>query len=87
VGRYEVTLGGIRYDTVCVMDVNAYMDGVVSEQYLDGRGHTVLWRRFNPNEWREEKYGKTWAEMLPGNEQIRVNGKLYVHWYDCLCIR
>ena len=87
VGRYEVTLGGKKYDTVCVMDVNAYMEDVASEQYLDEHGHTVLWRRFNPNDWREDKYGKTWAEMLPENEQIRINGKIYVHWYDCLCIR
>ena len=87
VGRCQVRLGEKTYDTVCVMDVNAYVPGVVSEQYLDENGHTILWRRFNHNEWKMEKYGKTWAELLPDNERLTVNGKLYVHWYDCLCVR
>ena len=87
VGRCELILDGEKYDAVCVMDVNANVEGVLSEQYLDENGRTILWRRFNPNEWRREKYGKTWAETLPENEQITVNGRLYVHWYDCLCAR
>ena len=32
VGRYTVTIGGKSYDTVCVMDVEPYDCGVVSEQ-------------------------------------------------------
>lgn len=33
VGRYTVTIGGNNYDTVCVMDVETYNCGVVSEQF------------------------------------------------------
>ncbi len=84
VGRCEVSINDKTYDTVCVMDCYTYNDGVVSEQFLDRSGRTVLWRRFNRNDWNIERYGKRWTELLPGNERITVNGTPYVHWYDCI---
>ena len=82
-GRCDVTMGGTVYETICVMDFGDYNEGVISEKYLDRSGRTVLWRRFNRDDWA----GKCWSELLPGNEQIIVNGQRYVHWYDCLCAR
>ena len=87
VGRCEVTMGGRVYDTVCLMDLGMYEEGMVSEQYLDRDGRTVLWRRFNQDDWAIERYGKKWSELLPDNEQMTINGKQYVHWYDCICLR
>ena len=87
VGRCEVTLDGKTYDTVCVMDLGQYNEGVVSEQYLGRDGRTVLWRRFNRDDWAVDRYGKPWSALLPDNEQITVNGQCYVHWYDCICIK
>ena len=89
VGRYRVAINGREYDTICVMDCFTYMEGekVVSEQYLDREGRTVLWRRFNHDEWNFPRYGKRWSEMLPDNERITVNGETYVHWYDCITDR
>lgn len=84
VGRYTVTIGGKSYDTVCVMDIETYNCGTVSEQYLDKNGRTILWRRFNKNDWAFKQYGKLWTEMLPENERLNVNGGTYVHWYDCI---
>ena len=84
VGRYKVTIGGKVYDTVCVMDTYTYIDGAVTEQYLDQNGKTILWRRFNRNDWRKERYGKPWTELLPENERLTVDGETYVHWYDCI---
>ncbi len=84
VGRYTVTIGGKRYDTVCVMDVETYNNGVVSEQFLDRHGRTVLWRRFNRDDWSPDSSGKRWSERLPENERLTVNGSVYVHWYDCI---
>ena len=84
VGRYTVTINGKTYDTVCVIMHEAYMGGMVSEKFIDANGRTVLWRRFNANDWRIDHYGKTWDEMLPGSEQLVINGKKYVHWYDCI---
>lgn len=86
-GRCEVTLDGRVHDTVCIMDLGMYEEGMVSEQYLDREGHTVLWRRFNRDDWEISRYGQKWSELLPGNEQLTINGQMYVHWYDCLCLR
>ena len=88
VGRYTVTINGRAYDTVCVMDVSNYCgEGVATEQFLDRNGRTVLWRRFNRNDWRFDRYGKLWTEMFPDNETVTVNGETYVHWYDCITDR
>ena len=84
VGRYAVQLGGKTYDTICVMDIQCFNDGVASEQYLDKNGRTVLWRRFNKNDWAFDRYGKLWTELLPQNERLIINGETYVHWYDCV---
>lgn len=84
VGRYTVTLGETSYDTVCVMDIETYNCGVVSEQFLDKNGKTILWRRFNRDDWAIDRYKKKWSELLPKNDRLTVNGKTYVHWYDCI---
>ncbi len=87
VGRCNLMLDGVIHDTVCVVDFGMYIEGIISEQYLNRDGRTVLWRRFNRDDWAIERYGKKWSELLPENEQITVNGQCYVHWYDCLCVR
>ena len=85
VGRYRVTIGGKSYDTVCVMDIECYNDAVASEQYVDQSGRTVLWRRFNRDDWAIDRFGgKPWSEKLPDNERLTINGETYVHWYDCI---
>lgn len=85
VGSYAVTINGKRYDTVCVMDVELYNEAVVSEQYIDRNGRTVLWRRFNRDDWAIDRFGGgKWSERLPENERITINGETYVHWYDCI---
>lgn len=85
VGRYKVTINGKTYDTICVMDIQCFNDGVASEQYVDQSGRTVLWRRFNHDNWAIDRFGgKPWSEKLPDNERITVNGEQYVHWYDCI---
>jgi RNA polymerase sigma factor (sigma-70 family) len=83
VGRYTITIGGKAYDTICVMDAECY-NGTLSEQYIDEKGRTILWRRFNRNDWRISHYKKLWSEILPKNEKLSLNGKSYVHWYDCI---
>lgn len=85
VGRYRVTINGKSYDTVCVMDIQCFNDKVASEQFVDQNGRTVLWRRFNKDDWAIDRFGgKLWSEKLPDNEQLLINGEKYVHWYDCL---
>ena len=57
---------------------------MLCEYYLDKNARTVLWRRFNKNDWANQRYGKLWTEMLPGNERHIINNEIYVHWYDCI---
>ncbi len=82
VGRYRINLNNKEYDTICKMEY--FENGVVTEQYLDKNGRTILWRRFNKNDWAYKRYGKLWTELLPENETLIVNGEIYVHWYDCI---
>ncbi len=84
VDRYNVKIGSKIYDTICVMDIEQYNGGVVSEQYIDKNGRTILWRRFNKNDWKFDFYNILWSEKLPKNQTITVNGEVYVHWYDCI---
>ncbi len=82
VGRYKIYFNNNEYDTICIMEY--FENGAVSEEYLDKNGRTVLWRRFNKNDWAYKRYGKLWNEMLPENETLIINGDTYVHWYDCI---
>ena len=82
VGRYSIVVGKKSFDTVCIMEV--FKNGAATEQYVDKNGKTILWRRFNRNDWAYDRYEKEWAEMFPENEQITINGEVYVHWYDCV---
>lgn len=84
VGRYAVTIGGKQYDTICVMEINAFNDAVASESYLDQNGRTVLWRRFNRDDWAKDRFQKNWSQLLPENQRLVINGQTYVHWYDCI---
>lgn len=85
VGRYHITLNGKIFDTVCVMDILTVDEGVAIEQFIDQNGRTVLWRRFNKDDWSVERYGgEPWSKKYPDNEQLSINGETYVHWYDCL---
>lgn len=84
VGRYAVTIGGKTYDTVLMLDVECYDKGVLMETYVDETGRTVLWRRFNRDDWAMHHFGQRWSEKLPENEQLMVDDTLYVHWYDCI---
>ena len=61
-----------------------YNCGVVSEQFLDKNGKTILWRRYNRDDWAIDRYKKPWSEQLPENDRLTVNGTTYVHWYDCI---
>lgn len=84
VGRYNVEINGKNYDTVCVMDLGHFNNAIAIEQYIDKNGRTILWRRFNRDDWALKRYKKKWSEQLPKNERLIINGETYVHWYDCI---
>ena len=87
VGRCDLTLDGRTTDCIAVMDLSAYVEGVASLQFIDRDGRTLLWQRYNRDDWALDRYKKRWSELLPGNDRITVNGVTYVHWYDCYYLR
>lgn len=84
VGRYTVDINNKSYDTILVVDIENYNGGVLSETYLDKTGRTVLWRRYNRDDWHIDCYGESWSKRLPKNERLTLAGTTYVHWYDCI---
>lgn len=84
VGRYAVEINGKKYDTVCVMELGHFNNAIAIEQYIDKNGRTILWRRFNRDDWALKRYKKKWSEQLPENEHLIIDGETYVHWYDCI---
>ena len=85
VGRFTVTIDGKPYDTVRLIDLQTgELGSMLTEYYLDANGRTVLWRRFNHDDWAFDRYKQKWSEQLPENERLAVNGETYVHWYDCI---
>ena len=86
VGRYEVTINGRTYDTICLMDICTYDEYTISEQYIDRSGHTVLWRRFNRKNkrWLFDGFETADDSRLKENEKLIVNGEECLHWYDCI---
>ena len=87
VGRCDLVLDENRTDCIAVMDLSAYAEGVASLQFLNRDGRTLLWQRYNRDDWALDRYGRRWSELLPENERITVNGIAFVHWYDCLYLR
>jgi len=87
VGRCDLTLDGKTTDCIAVMDLSQYAEGVASVQFVNRDGRTLLWQRYNRDDWELARYGKRWSELLPENERITVNGVTYVHWYDCYYLR
>lgn len=76
VGRYNVSICGKEYDTICVIDFkpNVY----VKKVYIDRDGRTVLSRHFS----YEEDSSDT-----DGYEIIMVNGEKYANYIDSISDR
>lgn len=86
-GRYEVTIGNRTYDTALLVTFHQD-DKVMTLRYLDladkANSKTVLWRRYNSDDWAMKTYKQNWSEKFPTNDKVYINGELYVHWYDCI---
>ena len=82
-----LTMDGQTHDCIAIMDLTAAKEGVASLQFLNRKGRTVIWQRYNRDDWALDRYGKRWSELLPCNDCITINGQTFVHWYDCLYLR
>lgn len=82
-GRYTVTLNDVEYDTVCITEF--WDSGALSlrrmpteaAELCSGAASTRTTGAFG-------QYQRTWSQMLPESETLSVNGRTYVHWYDCI---
>lgn len=85
-GRYTVDINDKIYDTILVINIENQGDEkkIMTETYLDKNGRTVLWRRFNHEDWSLSHFKQKWTEKLPNNDRIKINNETYVHWYDCI---
>ena len=84
VGNFLVEINGKKFETICIVDFETYNEGVATEQFVDRRGRTVLWRRFNQDAWNVKQGQPKWSEKFPGKSVGLVNGLTFVHWYDCI---
>lgn len=84
VGRYTVTMNGKEYDTVLVVNASGYDAGVVTEEYLDLDGNSILFRRFDRGTLSRVQGEACFSEHLPDSERIFVNGNEFVLWIDTI---
>lgn len=84
-GRFTVHIAGKAYDTIRILDLEHSAQGMMlCEYYVDRNGHTVLWRRFNQDNWALDRYQRTWTERYPDHDRLLINNEVFVHWYDCV---
>ena len=81
IGRYTVCIGSRIFDTVALVTSES---GIFVIQYIDENGKTILFRRYNKDDWKLERYIQKWTDKLPDSETFKVNSEKYVHWYDCI---
>ena len=92
-GRFAVTIGQKRFDCFRLLNIEKETTerDVLVEAYVTEAGRTVLFRRHNGNRWAKSdrpphNHGTelTWAEDLPLNDRIVIDGMTFVHYYDSL---
>jgi len=81
IGRYTVRIGVRSFATVALLEI---CGGIMTIVYVDQKGRTVLFRRYNSYNWKTDRYKALWTEKLPASEVLLINSERYVHWYDCI---
>ena len=61
VGCFKIEIGEKTFDTVCVMELGHFNNAIAIEQYIDENGRTILWRRFNRDDWAIKRYKRKWS--------------------------
>ncbi|MBR6776480.1 MAG: hypothetical protein IKM27_01900 [Clostridia bacterium] len=84
VGKYTVEMNGKEYDTVLVVNVSSLDQGILTEEYLDAQGNSVLYRRFERGTNRRVPNEPCFKEYLPDSERVFVNGEEFVLWTDTI---
>lgn len=90
---WRVRIGDRRFTCLRVID-EIRSEDTLMEVFLTRRGRTVLCRRYNERLWERDNAAvwrkwcncepRPWDEQLPDHARIVIDGRVYVHWYDCL---
>ena len=85
-GIFRVKVGDRSFACLRALDVGGELseEGMLVEAFLDRKGRSVLFRRYNGRKWKTEEGKPDWTEKLPDDSRIVVDGVTFVHWYDCL---
>lgn len=84
VGRYTVAMNGKEYDTVLVVNVSSLDQGILTEEYIDLEGNSVLYRRFERGTNSRVPGEPCFKEYLPDSERVFVNGEEFVLWGETI---
>ena len=81
---YEITLNGFTHSCLRVIQRTSDIKDILIESYIDKNGNTILFRRYNSQNFifRNEKIN--WKKVYPESHIITVNDEEYIHWYDCI---
>jgi hypothetical protein len=86
-GMFRVRVGERAFTCLRVLDAGQEPseEGILVEAFLNRRGRTVLFRRHNGRLWAVgRQHDQPWDEKLPDQARIVIDGRVFVHWYDCL---
>ncbi len=92
-GLYTVRIGDRAFECMRVFDIDddASERAVLVMAYVTRAGRTILFRRYNGNQWGKREnpphsWGvkMTWEEDLPYTDRQVIDGVKYVHHYDSL---
>ena len=89
VGVSRVTIGEQSWKclkVICAAQCNKTTDGspaVVAEWYVSEAGRTIFFRRYNGKGYAAPDKPSSF-ESLEGNIEIKFEGRLFRHFYDCI---
>ncbi len=89
-GVFRLRIADRTFTCLRVLDVGAAPSetGILVEAYINRKGRTVLFRRYNGRLWAigggSGYDGAPWDEQFPAHQHIVLDGVTFVHWYDCL---
>ena len=92
-GLFTVSIGEQAFECMRVFEIeeDASEREVMIMAYITREGRTLLFRRYNGNQWGKREtpphnqgFEMTWEEDLPHADRLVIDGVKYVHNYDSL---
>ena len=81
---YEVSVNSIKHYCLRVIQRTQDIKDIMIESYIDEAGNTILFRRYNSQNFIFRNKDTDWKKEYPYSHIITINGEEYIHWYDCI---